>query len=284
MRPVRPAATSRQVDPARRVDRQCRPACRPSGQVDARAGHGRTGRPSRRATAAGGDGLGRGRLVSVVAGGAGTPERTTSRPTPIRVIRYAKMSVAERSKCMCTSFSVGTTTIMFGATRYGPSAPVDLPVGEVAHPHQHRARRSGRRRTTRRPRPITTSDTVTAGSVTGSIGSLGQDDVDLTSVGAGFRADCVASRRRRRPTRCHAVGTVGHHGNAGPLVAMLEPARADLEPALAVVAGTTADDDGLRRQRRDDVAPCHLVDVPRAAPCRLASGPAGRPPPRSLRR
>ena len=44
-------------------------------------------------------------------------------------------SVRRRAARRCRS---GTTTMRFGATRYGPAAPDDLPVGEVRRLDQHR--------------------------------------------------------------------------------------------------------------------------------------------------
>ena len=55
---------------------------------------------------------------------------STHSPRPTRNSAQKNQSCVLRSKSRRTSFAVGTTTIMFGAIRYGPSAPVASQFGK----------------------------------------------------------------------------------------------------------------------------------------------------------
>ena len=81
-----------------------------------------------------------------------------------------------------------------GATRYGPSAPCDRPVREVADLDEHRARRPGRRGTTASCSPISTSLTV--------------DRRELDGL------DRLARARRCRPA-CRGCRVVGGRSGSG---------------------------------------------------------------------
>ena len=51
-------------------------------------------------------------------------------PIATSVSRYATASRFDQPKLIDTSLRVGTTTIMFGETRYGPSAPFTFQFGK----------------------------------------------------------------------------------------------------------------------------------------------------------
>ena len=115
----------------------------------------------------------------------------------------------------------------------------------------------------------TTSLTVTAGSATGSIASRGttmSTCLPRVSGSSALRFGSGTNRLSSTSTwmRCQLVGPVVG-GHRGPLVAVLEPARAELEVALALVAVAPVDDDGLHGERLDDVGVGDLEDLPRSA-------------------
>ena len=56
---------------------------------------------------------------------------TITTPIPMTVSKYAKRSMLLEVNFIETDFCVGTTTIMLGATRYGPSAPSTRQIGRA---------------------------------------------------------------------------------------------------------------------------------------------------------
>ena len=100
---------------------------------------------------------------------------------------------------------------------------------------------------------------MTGSSATGSIGLVGHDHVDLVLL-----ALAVVRRTARIDLDVDALPRVGPvvGGHRRPLVGVLEPARAELEVALALVTAAVVHHDRLHGQRYHDVGVGDLVDAP----------------------
>ena len=140
-------------------------------------------------------------------------------------------------------------------------SPVDLPVGEVAHLHQHRHTDLG---------------DIEAEALVAHLVVADGDRVERNWIDDSHRYHDVDSSTGGHWRDADATVDVDLHvdalplggpivgGHRGPLIGVLEPAGSKLEVTLALVARTAGDHHWLHGHRHDDVGLRHAINVPRA--------------------